>query len=73
MVTTSASPFLPACANTLRTSAVLPALHAILKASSQQASRRNASTWTRHGILWRWQCPARASDRLEHILSTRLQ
>ena len=42
--TTSLSSFFPASASTLRTSAVLPALHAILHASSQQDRRRNAST-----------------------------
>ena len=56
MVTTSVLPFLPASAKTLRTSAVFPALHAALNASSQQASRRKASTCNCHDSLQCWRC-----------------
>ena len=62
MVTTSVSPFLPASANTIRTSAVFPALHAALNASSKQASRRKASTCIRHDSLCCWQ-------RVQHVYS----
>ena len=45
MATTSVLAVLPASAMTLRTSAALLALHAVLNASSQQDSFKNASTW----------------------------
>ena len=44
IATTSASDLLPASASTLRTSAALPELRAILNASSKQDSRKKAST-----------------------------
>ena len=46
--TTSLFANLPASTITLCTSATLLALHATLKASSQQDSFKNASTWRSH-------------------------